>query len=249
MEIVIIVWLLCGVASGIIASSKGRSGFGWFCLGCLIGIFGVIIIIALPSQKGQLTAIQQQNLNEYKSIYGTFIMRKCPMCQELIQRAAVKCKHCGAEVSPLPEPTGDIIFSSKDQWFCKNCSTEDIGIPIHKTVSNCYKCKGDRDIVGIRGDYATPAAESYITRNCPTCQKPIHRTATKCIHCESDVTPLPEPTGDIIYNSKEQWFCKNCSTADKMIPTHRRFNNCYKCKGDREIVGIRGDAAPAQTAT
>jgi hypothetical protein len=29
------------------------------------------------------------------------IMRRCPQCAELIKREAVKCKHCGAELSAL----------------------------------------------------------------------------------------------------------------------------------------------------
>ena len=47
----LMLWLVCGVVTGIIASSKGRSAFGWFFLGCLIGVFALVLVIALPSVK------------------------------------------------------------------------------------------------------------------------------------------------------------------------------------------------------
>lgn len=43
-----IIWLLCGVITGSIAYSKNRFWLGWFILGCIIGIFGVIWIACLP---------------------------------------------------------------------------------------------------------------------------------------------------------------------------------------------------------
>jgi hypothetical protein len=34
------------------------------------------------------------------------LLRPCPKCAELIQRAAVVCRHCGASVEALPPPAG-----------------------------------------------------------------------------------------------------------------------------------------------
>lgn len=31
---------------------------------------------------------------------------RCPQCRELVRRDAVKCKHCGAELTPQPIPEG-----------------------------------------------------------------------------------------------------------------------------------------------
>jgi hypothetical protein len=45
------IWLVCAIVAGVIASSRGRSGFGWFLLGCIIGIFAVILVAILPSKK------------------------------------------------------------------------------------------------------------------------------------------------------------------------------------------------------
>ncbi len=44
----IMLWLVCGVLSGAVATSKGRSGFGWFLLGCLLGPLGLIAVGCMP---------------------------------------------------------------------------------------------------------------------------------------------------------------------------------------------------------
>lgn len=50
MEILLVVWVLCGIASAVIANAKNRSAFGWFILGLLLGVLGLLIIAVLPQQ-------------------------------------------------------------------------------------------------------------------------------------------------------------------------------------------------------
>lgn len=42
-------WLVCGVVMAIIAGSKGRNAFGWFFVGLLLSILGIILIACLPA--------------------------------------------------------------------------------------------------------------------------------------------------------------------------------------------------------
>ena len=40
--LIIALWLGCGAWAGVIARKKGRSFLGWFMIGLLFGIFGVL---------------------------------------------------------------------------------------------------------------------------------------------------------------------------------------------------------------
>lgn len=88
----VIFWIGIAVACGIVASTKGRSGAGWFFIGLLFSVIALIIILVLPSLKRDPDAPTEETHT------------KCPHCAEYIRREAIKCKHCGEAVSPQPLP-------------------------------------------------------------------------------------------------------------------------------------------------
>lgn len=109
MEILIIIWLFFGIASAVIMSNKGRSGCGGFALGFLLGPFGLIIALVLPTDR------TSQEATDIRS--GQF--KKCPDCAEVIKAEAKKCRHCGAELfKPMtPELLQQLRFS-QDELNC-----------------------------------------------------------------------------------------------------------------------------------
>jgi hypothetical protein len=93
MEILLIFWLLFGVAAMLVMQNKGRSGCGGFALGFLLGPFGLMLALVLSSDQAVLE----------KSSLETGEMRKCPFCAEVIRKEARKCRYCGSDIPALPE--------------------------------------------------------------------------------------------------------------------------------------------------
>jgi large-conductance mechanosensitive channel len=91
VEILGIVFLLnlaLSFVAGSIASSKGRSAFGYFVLSFFFSfLLAILVLIALPP-------ISTLKENE---------TRECPFCKERILRRAVVCKHCGRDVEAIPD--------------------------------------------------------------------------------------------------------------------------------------------------
>lgn len=81
------IWILFGCVAAVIANGKGRSGCGWFILGCLLGPIS-LIVAALPST---VTGIAPPTPETHV---------KCPDCREFVLRDAKVCKHCGCKLVP-----------------------------------------------------------------------------------------------------------------------------------------------------
>lgn len=60
---ILVIWILFGIGAAIAASNKGRSGFGWFLLGILLGPFALLYALLVapkqPKPKGAQSAFEQ----------------------------------------------------------------------------------------------------------------------------------------------------------------------------------------------
>ena len=101
MEILLVAIVL-GVIPALIAQSKGRSFIAWWIYGALL--FIVAFVHALVIKKDVLA--EEREKLEFEG------MKKCQFCAELVKSEAVKCKHCGSDISNdsghrVPEKTDE----------------------------------------------------------------------------------------------------------------------------------------------
>jgi hypothetical protein len=150
-----ILWVLFGIAAVIVASQKGRSGCAWFAMGFLLGPFGLLFILLLPSlaspsKESQATPVIKPALDDISLDQET---KKCPQCAEIIKLEALKCRYCGETFSK------EDVEKAKENWRIK---AEDYNDP--KFCPMCRK----KDVV-LNAFLPDGSYGSW----CPNCKKPI----------------------------------------------------------------------------
>lgn len=86
---VFIFWIILAILVGVFASSKGRSGIGFFLIALILSpLIGFIIALVVSPirEKAEAKAINSGD------------MKKCPNCAELVKVEAKLCKHCRSEL-------------------------------------------------------------------------------------------------------------------------------------------------------
>ena len=93
-ETLVVGWLLSGIIAGMIASSKHRSGCGFFILGL---IFGPLAILAAAVMSRDESAVTRAAVDRGDMYF-------CPACRTAVHRLASKCPSCRSDLVPDPYP-------------------------------------------------------------------------------------------------------------------------------------------------
>lgn len=90
-------WTVLSIAVGIGASSRGRSGFGWFLISLLLSpLIGAFLVLVFPKIG---PAVVSRDTSGEVITAETHV--RCPDCRELVRSDARKCKHCGTALVPV----------------------------------------------------------------------------------------------------------------------------------------------------
>lgn len=85
-----------GILCAIIASSRGRLPLAWFCFGCVLNIFALVLVLSLPSLKRAKSAplrgmikVERPKICLYCGASNSQAFRYCVQCAEPFNRSAV----------------------------------------------------------------------------------------------------------------------------------------------------------------
>lgn len=90
-------WLVLAVCVGALASSRERSALGWFLLALVISPLLAGIALLVVGTGGA--------------------SKRCPACRELVRADALKCKHCGEDLTTVAarQLAYDAEYSRRDK--------------------------------------------------------------------------------------------------------------------------------------
>lgn len=109
-EFFVVLYALLGVAlvllvyfiPAIVANKKNHDSYvgilllniflGWSLIGWVVAL---VWAVTKPQAAPSVQAKEKDNHSQ---------LRPCPLCAEPVMKAAVKCKHCGSDISPATDP-------------------------------------------------------------------------------------------------------------------------------------------------
>jgi len=90
MSRLVLIQILVGLITALIANGKGRSFWAWWIYGAIFPIFALVYALFLNRDEAALQRHQQKK---------TLI--QCPNCQERIPPQWKRCKHCNKEIDVI----------------------------------------------------------------------------------------------------------------------------------------------------
>jgi hypothetical protein len=90
----LVIAVICGILVGRDAAKRGMNPWAW-------GIFVALIwIIGLPMYLTMRKPLITKSFGSGQiSVSASPDTKKCPYCAEIIKAEAIKCKHCGSDLS------------------------------------------------------------------------------------------------------------------------------------------------------
>lgn len=215
--------LVCGIIAAIIASSKNRSAFGWFLLGCMFNIIAILFVGFMP-------ALKQAPTNASTTVtYRPLPPKSQPKNSEFNKSLPEEFQNYGY----LLEETGVAFDIENERLFLKNGDTHKI-----------YQKSEIRDIQSNMHDLQQWSAGGNIMVRIADVEHPLWQikffdgnelARYMEIFSQFQEGVLKKPAPPVIPNAGQPGFCPHCGADCREYPNavacyacHQYFNEAHQ---------------------
>jgi hypothetical protein len=109
----IVVWIVCGIASGWISQTRGASSpVEWFVIGVIFGPLGVLLAILFAKPPAVPVAPVSAIPPALSAAAGQPGRYQCPHCSRPIDGSTPFCPHCGGRLSMAAQPSPGFVATT-----------------------------------------------------------------------------------------------------------------------------------------
>ena len=222
---IFIVWIVCVIATAILAANKGRGVGAWLLLAILLGPLALLLAAVVSNKDIERQAAEAAAARTAEQAR----LRTCPFCAERIQRQAVVCRFCGKDVPAEPELRALPLYREEES------------LPEGSAPRGWVYIAG-LAIVGVVLIYAILKSDAILKSNSTASKQDSSPTSTATTDVTTPVVPgepSPQQQAYVTICNKFAWRGDKVQCEAAPERTLRIYQQAHAPRGDSEADTVK----------